>query len=630
MNASFEPKKHEQSRSASRKDSLSAISYPSRTFVHAKLEVTNPGDHDEREADAVADEVVNGGKIARKISSNGGSSGIAVPSQMESRLSQSRGGGQPMPHGLQSMMEGAFGQGFPNVRIHTDAEAASMSSSIHAKAFTHGNDIYFNQGQFSPATTDGQRLIAHELTHTVQSGNRVSRQSIDEDNQDDETNELIEPSDFELRVVESAKARSLDNKDEMAAYKNAVLTGDINVSLLDKKSRVALSYMGTSDAAKAIEFIRKGVSPDAASRNNLNEAIRLVLHVYYNELVYTSLSLNAERTALSVLQSIQQVTQNVSHSFDSVFSQEDVIDRNVEGNSVTENLEENTDIEIRSLDEQIKRNSELQQKYKEYLGITDYFTHFISKSAKDRKAFCELVRKSPIWFSPNPYYSHHKEINTNVFGPGAEHAAQSTIGKQKDGSYIGYTKCNDFVGDVLFMSIKSMIIDNNIDLDPQAMDRITLTMMRQIGYSQSKKDKYYGVGGLYKNFNKKTNLFKEVTDNTNMSSIGPGLIVVFTGVYDHIELVADVIPEDEIIRNDKGIITNFSVDCFGAHGDGAYKTRKPFKWDSQSRRYLDSLKRKTYFFKVNFDELQNLISSEVDNYQKQIVDEQASKTPSPN
>lgn len=626
MNASFEPKKQEQSRKAPQKDSQSAVSYPSRIFVHAKLEMTSPGDRDELEADAVAEEVVNVGKIARKISGSGDLSSIAVPPQMEGQLSQSRGGGQPMPQGLRSMMEGAFGHGFSNVRLHTDSEAASMSSSIHAKAFTHGNDIYFNQGQFSPATTDGQRLIAHELTHTVQSGNRVSRQSIDEDNQDDDINELIEPSDFELRVVESAKARSLDNKDEMTAYKNAVLTGDMNNDLLDETSRIALSYMGTSDAAKAIECIRKGVSPDKASRSNLNEAIRLVLHVYYNELIYTSLGLKAKLSFLSIAQSIRQAAQNVLHSLDSIVPQEDVNDSNEEENSVTENNGKNADIEIQGLNEQIKQNSELQQKYKQYLGISDYFTHFNTKSAKDRKAFCELVRKSPIWFSPNPYYSHHKVINTGFFGQGVEHAAQSTIGKKEDGSYIGYTKCNDFVGDVLFMSIKSMIIDNNMDLDPQAMDNLTLAMMRQIGYSQSKKDKYKGVGnekkdGLYKNFIKKSNLFTEVTDSTNMSSIGPGLIVVFTGVYDHIELVADVIPEEEIIRNEKGIITNFSVDCYGAHGDGAYKTRKPFKWDAKSKRYLDTLKRKAYFFKVNFDELQKLISIEVDNYKQQIMDE---------
>lgn len=150
--------------------------YPSRTIVHAKLEMTEPGDHDEREADAVANTIAAGGKISRKISGGGsGTSGISVSHQMESQLNHLQGGGQAMPTGLRNMMESGFGQDFSHVRLHTDSEAASLSSSIHAKAFTHGNDIYFNQGQFSPNTSEGQKLMAHELTHVVQGGGKVGR-----------------------------------------------------------------------------------------------------------------------------------------------------------------------------------------------------------------------------------------------------------------------------------------------------------------------------------------------------------------------------------------------------------------------------------------------------------------------
>lgn len=149
------------------------------TIIHPKLEMTEPGDHNEREADAVANTIVSGGKIARKISSRGSSSsGIAVSQQMESRLSQLQGGGRPMPQGLLNMMENGFGQNFGQVRIHTDAEAADMSSSIGALAFTLGNDIYFNRGQFSPETTEGKRLVAHELTHVAQETGKVGRDSI--------------------------------------------------------------------------------------------------------------------------------------------------------------------------------------------------------------------------------------------------------------------------------------------------------------------------------------------------------------------------------------------------------------------------------------------------------------------
>jgi len=50
-----------------------------------------------------------------------------------------------------------------------------MSNQINAKAFTHQNDIYFNQGQYNPTSSSGKHLLAHELTHTIQQGAAVQR-----------------------------------------------------------------------------------------------------------------------------------------------------------------------------------------------------------------------------------------------------------------------------------------------------------------------------------------------------------------------------------------------------------------------------------------------------------------------
>lgn len=153
-----------------------SVSYPSRTIVHPKLEMTEPGDADEQEADVAANEVMSG-KVFRKFSGGGAGGGMAVSSQMESQLNQLQGGGQAMPDGLRGMMERGFDRDFSQVRLHTDGEAAGLSSSIHAKAFTHGNDIYFNQGQYAPETSEGQRLVAHELAHVAQGGGKVGRAS---------------------------------------------------------------------------------------------------------------------------------------------------------------------------------------------------------------------------------------------------------------------------------------------------------------------------------------------------------------------------------------------------------------------------------------------------------------------
>ena len=185
MNTSFEPKSQAPTQHNSKRENQNSKAYPSRTIVHAKLEMTEPGDHDEQEADAVASAIMSGGKISRKISSGAsGSSGIAVSQQMESQLSHLQGNGRQMPQSLRNMMESGFGRDFSQVRLHTDSEAASMSSSIHAKAFTHGNDIYFNHGQFSPETTEGQRLVAHELTHVVQETGKLGREDLYSHSQD--------------------------------------------------------------------------------------------------------------------------------------------------------------------------------------------------------------------------------------------------------------------------------------------------------------------------------------------------------------------------------------------------------------------------------------------------------------
>ena len=86
----------------------------------------------------------------------------------EQTLSSSKGSGNALPVNTREFMESRFNADFSGVRIHTGATAQSMSSNIHAQAFAHGNDIYFNEGKFSPQTESGGTLLAHELTHTIQ------------------------------------------------------------------------------------------------------------------------------------------------------------------------------------------------------------------------------------------------------------------------------------------------------------------------------------------------------------------------------------------------------------------------------------------------------------------------------
>ncbi len=89
----------------------------------------------------------------------------AVPSSVYDTLNMP---GEPLAADLRSRFEPRYQQDFSNVRVHTDARAAESARSINARAYTVGQHIAFDRGEYQPGTAAGQRLIAHELAHTVQ------------------------------------------------------------------------------------------------------------------------------------------------------------------------------------------------------------------------------------------------------------------------------------------------------------------------------------------------------------------------------------------------------------------------------------------------------------------------------
>jgi len=93
--------------------------------------------------------------------------GSEVDPDTARRLSSPSGGSSLDPD-TRATMEGAFGQSFGDVKVHTGGDAADLNSRLQAQAFTHGSDIYFSQGSYDPGSEGGQHLLAHELTHVVQ------------------------------------------------------------------------------------------------------------------------------------------------------------------------------------------------------------------------------------------------------------------------------------------------------------------------------------------------------------------------------------------------------------------------------------------------------------------------------
>ncbi|MCP4131389.1 MAG: DUF4157 domain-containing protein, partial [bacterium] len=151
--------------------------------LQAKLEVSNPGDVCEQEADRVAEKIINMSDIevqsktnAPEIQTQKASNPSAERSRspepqtafIESGIRSMRGGGQPLTESAGRYYKSRFNRDFNNVRIHTGYRAHQLTEAINARAFTTGNDIFFAKGEYNPGSREGKKLIAHELTHVVQ------------------------------------------------------------------------------------------------------------------------------------------------------------------------------------------------------------------------------------------------------------------------------------------------------------------------------------------------------------------------------------------------------------------------------------------------------------------------------
>jgi hypothetical protein len=186
--------------------------------LQTKLSISSPGDVFEREADAVADQVMRMPEVALQPNASarpndhgplikrktcGGAGGGTVASGFTSRL----GPGAPLDSASRNYFEPRFGRDFSAVRVHTDDAAANSAAAIHARAYTIGRDVVFAAGQFSPSTSAGQHLLAHELAHVAQQADgapaAMSREPADGEN--------LAPTEQPVPLDEPNKAPSCDD-----------------------------------------------------------------------------------------------------------------------------------------------------------------------------------------------------------------------------------------------------------------------------------------------------------------------------------------------------------------------------------------------------------------------------------
>ena len=148
--------------------------------LQTKLSISTPGDVHEQEADRMADQVMRmtesqadqGALLpSRDSSSTLSRKSAAGESRAENDLAHSDlapGVGQPLPESERAFFEPRFGRDFSGVRIHAGGRSAELAQSVSARAYTIGNDVVFGGGEWSPGTTAGRTLLAHELAHIAQ------------------------------------------------------------------------------------------------------------------------------------------------------------------------------------------------------------------------------------------------------------------------------------------------------------------------------------------------------------------------------------------------------------------------------------------------------------------------------
>ncbi len=134
-------------------------------------------------------------------------------------IEQARGGGQPLPEGVKSMLEVKWNVDLSKVRVHLDSSADGISRKLNAKALTTGNDIFFRAGTWNPTSLEGLQLIAHETWHTVQQGNGLVQAGVDRDHG------------LELEAQGKGNALSSTDVQTVSSSTPQVRHGDANASI---------------------------------------------------------------------------------------------------------------------------------------------------------------------------------------------------------------------------------------------------------------------------------------------------------------------------------------------------------------------------------------------------------------
>jgi hypothetical protein len=139
--------------------------------VQTKLKIGQSNDIYEQEADRVAE-------IVMRMPDSGTKVEVAPTTAPPIVHEVLRSPGEPLDATTRVFMESRFGYDFSQVRIHNDSKAAKSAHAVNALAYTVGREIVFGDGQYAPSSSNGKRLLSHELTHICQNMTEAKGQSL--------------------------------------------------------------------------------------------------------------------------------------------------------------------------------------------------------------------------------------------------------------------------------------------------------------------------------------------------------------------------------------------------------------------------------------------------------------------
>ena len=215
--------------------------------LQTKLEISQPGDSFEQEADRVADAVMRRSApdapqsqaahgIQRQtitpVGSTSTAGAVSAPSVVQEVLGSA---GQPLDTATRSFMESRFGHDFSRVRVHTDEGASQSAEAVRAKAYTLGRDVVFRRGAYAPDTGEGKRLLAHELAHVVQQGGVMNTApGIGRERNAQRVNGSAAPGGGSLKINRASGLRIARQPEGAAAPRGPTVTPEIEARLIEE------------------------------------------------------------------------------------------------------------------------------------------------------------------------------------------------------------------------------------------------------------------------------------------------------------------------------------------------------------------------------------------------------------